>query len=116
MAWHEACPLAELPPGERRAVTIAGKSIGLYNVAGQVFAIRDACPHKGASLCSGTVSGTMLPSRPHEYVYGMPGHVVRCPWHGWEFDLSTGASLFDAERTVRTFEVDVTDDTIFVEV
>lgn len=115
MGWHAVCTLQELPPGVRREVTLAGKAIGVYNVEGRVFAIRDACPHKGASLCRGTVSGTMLPSRPHEYVYGKPGLVVRCPWHGWEFDLSTGSALFDSRHAVRTFEVEVKDDTVFVE-
>ncbi len=58
----------------------------------------------------------MLPSRPQEYTYGMERHVLRCPWHGWEFDIATGRSLFDPERTrVRTYTVVVDDDQLFLE-
>jgi nitrite reductase/ring-hydroxylating ferredoxin subunit len=40
----------------------------------------------------------MLPSSPQEYVYGMEGRIVRCPWHKFEFDLETGCSLHDPDR------------------
>jgi 3-phenylpropionate/trans-cinnamate dioxygenase ferredoxin subunit len=95
------CKLEELPPGARRAVVLEGRAIGVLNVAGTLYAVRDTCPHQGASLCRGTVGGTFLSSAPHEYVYGLEGRILRCPWHGWEFDLTTGRSIFDPEH-VRT--------------
>jgi nitrite reductase (NADH) small subunit len=105
---HTVCPIGELPPGSRRIVEIDGRSIGVFNVGGSLYAIRNLCPHKGAPLCQGTIGGTMLPSDPHTYVYGLDDRLLRCPWHGWEFDLETGRPpLIPAQVKVRTFRVSV---------
>ncbi len=95
------CAADELPPGARRIVEADGRSIGVFNVDGDLFALRNICPHQGAALCLGTVRGTMIPSDPYEYVYGHEGRVLRCPWHGWEFDLETGEKLFDVSERAR---------------
>ena len=43
---------------------------------------------------------------PHEYVYGKDDRVIRCPWHGWEFDLETGRSLLEPKRVgLKTYRV-----------
>jgi hypothetical protein len=42
------------------------------------------------------------------------GRIVRCPWHQWEFDLTTGQTLADPNRRIRTYQVDVTDGEVFV--
>lgn len=98
----------ELASGTRKIVEIRGRSIGVFNVQGNYYALRNQCPHKGAPLCEGTVGGTFLPSSPHEYVYGLEASVLRCPWHGWEFDLSNGQLLFDDDGTrVKTYRVTI---------
>ena len=58
----------------------------------------------------------MLPSDPYEYRYGRESRVLRCPWHGWEFDLETGEKLFDVtERArVRTYPVSVEDGRVVI--
>lgn len=100
-----------------RVVTVQGHRIGVLRVEDEFFAVRNKCPHRGAPLCEGTVSGTFLPSRPNDYVYGMENKVLRCPWHGWEFDLETGKSLFQPEEVrVKTYRVTVEDGEIFLHV
>lgn len=107
---HVVCREEELPPGSVRMIQVGGRAIGVLNVDGELYAIRNACPHQGAPLCRGTVSGTMLASRPQQWVYGMERQILRCPWHGWEFELATGRALFDPERVrVKTYEVEVVD-------
>ena len=101
MARIDVCSIDELPPGSRRIAKVRNHSIGIFNVDGDLFAIRNVCPHQGAELCLGTVRGTMLPSAPYEYRYGHEGRVLRCPWHGWEFDLRTGKKLFDVTERAR---------------
>jgi nitrite reductase/ring-hydroxylating ferredoxin subunit len=101
------CALGELPPGATRIVQVAGREIGLFNVDGRVYAVRNSCPHRAAPLCLGRLSGTTLPSKPYEYVYGRQGLVLRCPWHGWEFDLETGAPLVDHGLRARTYPVEI---------
>jgi nitrite reductase (NADH) small subunit len=107
---HEVCRVDELAPGTRKIVEVRRRSIGVFNVDGKYFALRNQCPHKGAPLCEGTVGGTFLPSAPHEYVYGLEACVLRCPWHGWEFELDSGQLLFDNEGTrVKTYPVTIED-------
>jgi 3-phenylpropionate/trans-cinnamate dioxygenase ferredoxin subunit len=108
MATHVVARVADLPPGSRRIVEVAGRSIGVFNVDGTFHALRNACPHQGAPLCRGSVQGTAEPSRPGEYRWVREGEILRCPWHGWEFDLTTGRSVFNPHRTrVRRYDVSV---------
>ncbi len=59
--------------------------------------------------CLGSVGGTLKPSPPGHYDYGHHNRILRCPWHGWEFDITTGKSLFNPHATrVRTYDVTVT--------
>jgi 3-phenylpropionate/trans-cinnamate dioxygenase ferredoxin subunit len=114
---HVAAPLADIPPGGRRIVTIEGRSIGVFNVGGELFALRNACPHQGGPLCQGVLSGLAAPSAPGEYRYARRGEILRCPWHGWEFDVRTGRSSVDPEHTrVRSYPVSVEDGQVVVEV
>ena len=114
---HAVCGADELPPGERRIVDVGGRSIGVLNVDGEYFAVRNTCPHQGGPLCRGTVGGTMLPSAPQEWIFGLEDRVIRCPWHGWEFELESGRSLFAADRVrVRVYTVTVEDGKVMLHV
>ncbi len=105
---HIVGKAADIPPGERQIVTIGKRSIGVFNVDGRFYAVKNICPHQGGPLCQGTLSGTMLPAGPQEYIYGLEGRVLRCPWHGWEFDVTTGEMIFVPEPVrVKTYEVAV---------
>jgi nitrite reductase/ring-hydroxylating ferredoxin subunit len=106
MARHPILKLSDLPPGSRKIVKVAGIEIGLFNVAGQVHAYCNVCPHGGAPVCVGKVTGTTLPSRVYEYDYGLDGCILRCPWHGWEFDLRTGEHLVDPETRLKKIRVE----------
>lgn len=107
MTRHEICPVQELPAGERKIVEIGKRSIGVFNVKGSLYAIKNTCPHQGAELCRGTVGGTMLPTEnPGEYNYALDEQILRCPWHFWEFDITTGEMIFVPEPyRVKTYEV-----------
>jgi nitrite reductase/ring-hydroxylating ferredoxin subunit len=101
---------SELRPGERKLVEVGGRSIGVFNVEGTFHALRNVCPHQGAPLCLGSIQGTAEESRPGEYVWGREGRILRCPWHGWEFDLTTGESVFNPHRArVRSYRVTLED-------
>ena len=106
MGRYIVAPVEAIPPGERRIVEIAGRSIGVYNVNGEFFALRNRCPHQGGPLCNGPVSGFVTSSGPGDYRLTRQGEIVRCPWHGWEFDIRTGQSWFDPRRVrVRSYDV-----------
>ena len=108
MGRHVVGRISELPPGERKIVEVEGRSIGVFNVHGQFYALRNRCPHQAAPLCLGAIKGMMLPGKPGEYIWAREGEILRCPWHGWEFDITTGRSIFNPHKTrVKTYEVTV---------
>jgi nitrite reductase (NADH) small subunit len=81
-----------------RVVDVGGRPVSIVSVGDDFFAIADRCPHMGASMAAGSLGGTLVPSSPQELVFGMDERVIRCPWHGWEFDLETGRSLLEPRR------------------
>ena len=111
MAKYVVATVDEIPPGQRKMVEVAGRSIGVFNVGGEFFALRNRCPHQGGPLCLGPLGGFVSSSGPGEYTYSRQGEILRCPWHGWEFDIRTGQSWFDpAGVRVRRYAVTVEGD------
>ena len=108
MTSHVVGTIDEIPPGSRKIVEVAGRSIGVFNLDGEFFALRNSCPHQGGELCVGPISGLVTSSGPGDYQYERQRQLVRCPWHGWEFDIRTGQSWFDPQRLrVRRYDVSV---------
>ena len=108
MPGYPVATLNEIPPGSRKIVEIAGRSIGVFNVGGAFYALRNRCPHQGGPLCQGRLGGSVVSRKPGEYVYIREGEILPCPWHGWEFDIKTGQSWFDPAGTrVRTYTVTI---------
>ena len=99
------------PAGQRKIVEVEARPIGIFNVHGSFYALRNRCPHQAAPLCLGTIKGMTLPGKPSEYVWAREGEILRCPWHGWEFDITTGRSIFNPHKTrVRAYDVTVEPD------
>jgi len=66
------------------------------------------CPHQGAALCEGPLIGLAQSSDPGEIKYTRLGEIIRCPWHGWEFDIRTGQSYCEPKRfRTRAYPVSV---------
>ncbi len=98
----------EIPPGGRKIVEVAGRSIGVFNIGGEFFALRNQCPHQGGSLCEGTLSGLAQAQTRGEPTYIRRGEILRCPWHQWEFDVRTGQSWVDpAKVRVKSYEAKI---------
>jgi len=109
-------PGIEIAEGTCKIVEHEAISIGVYKIEGRFHAIRNSCPHKGAPLCLGKVHTTHAPAAVGEFQPALPGRVLRCPWHGWEFDLVTGKGLYDAKGRVKTYATRVdTDGIVFVD-
>jgi 3-phenylpropionate/trans-cinnamate dioxygenase ferredoxin subunit len=98
----------EIQPGGKKIVAVGDREVGIFNLSGEFFALRHRCPHQGGPLCVGRIAGFLRSSTPGEYVYTRPGEMLRCPWHGWEFDIRTGQSWFDPRLRVRKYEVSIT--------
>ncbi len=108
MARHVVAAVGEIPPGGRKLVTIRGREIGVFNLGGEFFALINRCPHQGAALCRGEVVSRLEAPLPGEYRLARRGEMLRCPWHGWEFDIRTGQSWCEPARLrVRAYPVSV---------
>lgn len=107
--------LEDLRRDRCRVVDVDGRPVVVLVLGDELFAVSDRCPHMGAPMSAGTVGGTLTGSAPHEFVYGRHERVLRCPWHGWEFDLETGRSLLEPRRHgLRTFTVTCEDGQVFL--
>ena len=101
MAFTRVATVQELPPGRGKEVTVAGKTLAVFNDGGTFYAIDNECTHSGAPLAEGECEGG----------------AVHCPWHGARFNLSTGAALSrPATRGVKAYPVQVVGDEVQVEV
>jgi nitrite reductase/ring-hydroxylating ferredoxin subunit len=98
----------DFPPGERRIVKAGSRSIGVFRVEDEFFAIRNRCPHQGGPLCQGRLSAWAVASVPGQVRMEGPPRLVACPWHGWEYDLETGQSFMGpGETRVKAYDVAV---------
>ena len=112
----------EIPPGKRKIVVpFRGRAgIGVFNVGGSFYAVRNICPHKHGPLCTGELSGRVdtdaPPSNQGAFISleGL-GEIVRCPWHQWPFEIATGRCLVAPEVRVATYPVKIRGDDVVVE-
>ena len=108
MARHVVARLDEIPDGGRKRVVVKNRPITVFHVNGDYFALYDRCPHAGGSLAAGKLTGRVTSDGPGHYCLERPGEIIRCPWHGWAFDLRTGRSECDPARLrVGTYEAGV---------
>ncbi len=108
MARHVVAPLSEVPPGSRKLVDAGRRPIVVFNVEGRLYAVSNRCPHAGGPLAAGKLVGLVEASEPGAYRYSRRSEILKCPWHGWEFDLATGKSRCDPETVrVRAYPVDI---------
>ncbi|HEY8601817.1 MAG TPA: Rieske (2Fe-2S) protein [Thermomicrobiales bacterium] len=114
MATHIVARAEDIPHGGRKIVRLEGREVGIFNLDGTFYALKNVCPHQGARVCLGRIVGTTLPSDVYEFKYGLEGRILRCPWHEWEYDITTGRSVFDANVRVVTYAVEVVDGEIAV--
>ena len=100
MAFVRATKTSEVPPGTVRELQLDGKTVALANVEGKLFAIDNTCLHRGGPLGQGYLEGSC----------------ITCPWHGWEYDVTTGKACMNPEVGVECYAVEVRGDDLFVDV
>ena len=106
-SWVEIGSLDELRAVGRLVARVGGREVGVVwdRERGTAHGIRNRCPHSGAPLCLGRI---------REREGGAPGayalageRVLRCPWHGWEFDLRSGRCLDDEAVRAAVYDVEI---------
>lgn len=96
--WIKIAATADCPPGTAREFVAADRIVALFNVDGEYFALDGVCPHQGGPLGQGSLSGC----------------IVTCPWHGWQFDVSTGQHQTSASLVHPQFAIKIENDEVFV--
>ena len=105
----------ELPPGARKIVPVGGRGgIGVFNVGGSFYALRNRCPHKGGPLCQGRLRPLVVADAVYQVQQQRTGEILKCAWHNWEFDLKTGVALYDPALRVKTYRVTVEQDDVIL--
>lgn len=99
MAFLRASKRDEVPPGSIREFQLDGKNVAVANVDGKFFAINNVCLHRGGPLGQGELEGS----------------TVTCPWHGWQYDVTSGKVKVNPAVGVQTYAVEVRGDDIFVD-
>lgn len=94
MALVQVGSLDDLRPGEVLEFRQDNREVVVCNVNGELFAVDNRCPHRGGPLAMGALHGTLLV----------------CPWHGWEFDCTTGVCAFDPDLSLRSYPVHLLED------
>ena len=100
MAFVRAARKEEVPPGSIREFQLDGTTIALANVDGKFYAINNTCLHRGGPLGEGELEGK----------------VVTCPWHGWQYDVTTGKVVMNPSVGVDCYTLELRGDDIFVNV
>lgn len=98
MNWEQAARLDSCPEGGCLEVVVGDRIVALFNVEGTVFALDGVCPHQGGPLGKGKLEG----------------HVVTCPWHGWQFDVRDGQHQFSPSVQQPTLPVRIEGEWILV--
>ena len=96
--WIKVLGDQELPEGRVKSVTCMHKTVCMSHYNGEYAALDNKCPHQGGPLGEGSIENGML----------------RCPWHGWDFDPITGKPPGGYDDGVETYPVEVRDDGIYV--
>jgi len=99
MASVKVAKAADVPPGQGRVVQAGEKSLALFNVDGAYHVIDNTCPHRGGPLGDGDLEG----------------RVAICPWHGWRWDVTTGANVNNPAVRVACFPATVMGGDVYVE-
>ncbi len=107
--WHKALDPDDLPEGRVTTVTIGTHTLCLTHHQGQFGALDNHCPHQGGPLGEGAIE----PGKPGPD--GEPTWVLRCPWHGYDYDPLTGSPPPPFDDEPSNFPTEVRDDGVYVE-
>jgi nitrite reductase/ring-hydroxylating ferredoxin subunit len=98
-----------------------GREVGVFRVRGRLVAYENRCAHQGGPVCTGVILGrceqVLAPDKTvlREVLNEDELHLV-CPWHGWEYDLSTGECAANRRYRLRTVEVSEHDGNAYLHV
>jgi nitrite reductase/ring-hydroxylating ferredoxin subunit len=100
LSRHRVASVSDIPSGEGREFVVAGRIVAVFNVEGAFHALDGICPHSGGPLAKGKL---------HQ-------NVVTCPWHGWQFDVTTGRHCLNTHLCHSRFDVTPEGSDLWIEI
>ncbi|WP_066304221.1 Rieske (2Fe-2S) protein [Bacillus sp. FJAT-29814] len=110
------CRVDDLLSGEKKTFKIKNREIVLVRNGNDFYAVSGICPHQAASMGEGALKGTTLESDVGVYCFGKENLVLTCPWHHYEFDVTTGKSLFDCNYKLKSYSVEVAEENVLIDI
>jgi nitrite reductase/ring-hydroxylating ferredoxin subunit len=98
--WIRVAGVSDVEPGSGKVVHAGGRTLALFNVNGSFYALDNTCLHRGGPVGEGDLDGV----------------VVTCPWHGFQYDVTTGKNVFDSEVGLASYPVRVDGGDVLVSV
>ena len=99
MAFLRAARKDEIPAGSIREFQVDGKTLAIANVDGKFYAIDNTCLHRGGPLAQGPLTGK----------------TVTCPWHAWQYDVTTGKVVQNPAVGVACYTLEVRGEDIWAD-
>jgi 3-phenylpropionate/trans-cinnamate dioxygenase ferredoxin subunit len=115
---YRVCHVQEIPRGEKRNYIIKNVPVVVvHSQQDEFYAIYGLCPHHRGPLGAGVLGGLTEAAQPGEtFQYVREGEVLRCPWHSFSFDVTTGACLTVPEKLrVKTYPLTISDHEVFLD-
>ena len=100
MAFEKAANLSEIPAGSIREVQVGGQAVALADVGGALYAVDNTCLHRGGPIGEGQLEGK----------------VVTCPWHGWQFDVTSGKAVQNPNAGLGCFATEIRGEEVYVDI
>jgi nitrite reductase/ring-hydroxylating ferredoxin subunit len=123
MAQYKLAPLEKLEGNNRLFIDIKGTEIVVLEHEGEVYAVRNLCPHQYGDVGEGMIERKIVADVPNvgeriQERYEPGKRVIRCPCHGWAFDLDSGDNIADPQNApgIQTYEATVEDGVIYIEI
>lgn len=99
MAAQFLCKRDEIPENGALELVVEGRVIAAFQVDAVVYAVDGMCAHQGGPIAQGSLDGKC----------------VTCPWHGWQYDVTSGENLLTGKKMLDTFSVELRGDEVWIE-
>ena len=99
MSWQKLCLFEELPLGEGKEFLVEGRVIAVFRTAEGLQAVDGMCAHQGGPIAQGQLDH----------------NCVTCPWHGWQYDVTTGNNMLTGKKMLDTFAMEIRDREVWIQ-
>jgi len=100
MAFQQVCMLSDLQEGQGSEFLVGSQILAIFRIRSNVFAVDGFCAHQGGPIAKGKLQGSC----------------ITCPWHGWQYDITSGIHLLSNKRMLACFATEVRADEVWVDI